>query len=229
MNNDQISEAFNNISDRQIRKNDIELLMNESKRGVSRAKKIAFAVICAAVLSAVGLTAAAAVTKGFTVTEGFDKFWKIPFIRFSAASAEDSPKTIEKIYTPTVLPEGKSYDYSAGLNSENTRFTAIYSTPLEDQQLFPFDRDIYFYQYTRGSFSGMVENQTYVEITETKVNDCPAYLAVNEHYYGYDNALYWDHGDYIFYMWGNVSGDELIRIAESIAVNENAIWEGKIS
>ena len=199
-------------------------------------KKHAFKIVmisaAAAALFGISLTAGAAVTRGFTVTENVSKFWKTPVVKFSPAKSDDSPKTIEKYYTPTVFPEGKNYDYSASVSQKNDRFSVSYRSTREEifDQPFWYDRDIYFYQYTKESFEdfgGTFEKQKYVDISETKVNDCPAYLITKEHYYGSENIVIWDHDDYIMELWGNVSVNELIGIAESVAVNENAIEGGQ--
>lgn len=207
-----------------------KLLPNKNQR--ISIKKHAFKIVmitaAAAAVFGISLTAGAAVTRGFTVTEGFSKFWKRPTIKFIVPVDDNSPKTLEKLYTPTVFPEGKNYDYSVWVNPDKTEFAAFYSSTQEEifDQPFWEDRDIEFRQYTREAFAAVFETPEYVDVSETKVNGCSAYLITEEHYFGYDNRVIWDNGDYIFYMRGYVSGGELIRIAESIAVNENALEEG---
>lgn len=191
--------------------------------------KIVMIAAATAALLGISLTAGAAVTRGFTVKEGFDKFWKLPTIKFTAPADDNSPKTLEKLYTPTVFPEGKNYAYTSSVNNENTVFGATYATTRDELFELPFwrDRDIWFKQYTREAFAATFETPGYVDISETKVNGCPAYLITEEHYFGYDNTVIWDSGEYIFKLQGNLSVDELIRVAESVAVNENAIEEGQ--
>lgn len=184
----------------------------------------------AAALFGISLTAGAAVTRGFTVTEGFNKFWKLPIIKFTAPTDDNSPKTLEKLYTPTVFPEGKNYAYTSSINDKNNVFGATYATTRAEifEQPFWLDRDIWFTQYTKEAFATTFETPGYVDVSETKVNGCPAYLITEEHYFGYDNTVIWDSDEYIFKLQGNLSVDELIRVAESVAVNEDAIEEVQI-
>lgn len=210
----------------------MEKLLPKKKPKIS-IKKHAFKIVmisaAAAALFGISLTAGAAVTRGFTVTEGFDKFWKKPTIKFLAPDADISPKTLEKLYTPTVFPEGKNYSYTSSVNKENNIFGGSYLSTRGEvfEQPFWYDRDIMFSQYTKEAFNSAFETPEYVEVSETKVKGCPAYLITEEHYFGYDNTVIWDNGDYIFRLWGNLSVDELIRIAESFEVNENALEEGQ--
>lgn len=228
MNDNLISGALNEVSDRHIRGGDIELLTGGGKRKPStRIVSVLFASAAAAALLGLSLTAGAAVTRGFTMKEGYDKFWKRPTVSFSAPGADDSPKTLERLYTPTAFPEGKNYDHSAAVNDSNTVFGASYDSAREEifDQPFWYDRDIRFWQRTKEAFAETFETPKYVEMSETKVNGCPAYLIAKEHYYGSDVTIIWDNGDYIMELWGIMPADELMRIAESVAVNDNALSE----
>lgn len=223
MNNDQILEAFNNISDRQIRKNDIELLMNESKRGVSKAKKLAFAAICAAALLGLSITAGAAAMRGLTRTKGYNKGHQ-PTIKFSVISDEGCPAKIEHYYLPSKLPEGKNYEFTCGINSENTRLVAWYedwSSAVDDPFFYP--SRICFTQYTKEKFALTYVVAEYAKVSETNVNGCPAYLIAWEHFSGTDNSLIWDNGDYIMVLDCVLPEEELMRIAESVEINDNAL------
>lgn len=209
------------------------LISGKKKSAVSMSKHAFKAIMIAAAAAAVlgiSLTAGAAVTRGFTVTEGFSKLWKRPTIKFTAPADNNSPKTLEELYTPTMFPEGKNYDYSVWVNNDKNEFAAFYRSTREEVFDQPFwrDRDFEFRQYTRETFAATFETPEYVDVSETKVNGCPAYLITEEHYSGYDNTVIWDNGDYIMELYGNLSVDELIRIAESAAINENALEEGQI-
>lgn len=209
----------------------MEKLLPKKKPKISIRKhafKATMILAAAAALFGISLTAGASVTKGFTVTEDFNKFWKMPTVKFTTPRSEDDPKILESLYTPTVFPEGKNYAYSSSVNEENNIFYASYRTTADEMFDLPFwrDRDLWFTQYTKEKFALTYATPGYVEISRTEVNGCPAYLIIAEHYFGYNNSVIWDHGDYIMRLDGNVSADELIRIAESAAVNKNALEEG---
>lgn len=220
MNNNQISGALNSVSDRHIRKNDIELLLNGSKRGASKTRKIAFMAICAAALLGLSITAGAAAVNAFTQKKGYNKTYKQPTITFLSANYEGCPETLEQIYAPTVLPEG--VDQSDGiLNEEKTLYSTVYHKQLDNMLDDPFlmHGTVSFTQYTKKEFSAGFIVPSYVKITETAVNGCPAYLVVEEHYYGTENSLIWDNGDYIMWLGCTLPFDELMRIAQSVKPN----------
>lgn len=219
MNNNVIFGALNSVSDRQIRKTDIELLLNGSKRSASKTRKIAFMAICAAALLGLSITAGAAAVNAFTQKKGYNKTYKQPTITFLSANTDSCPEIIEKIYAPTVLPDGVGIDKNLeNINEEKTMYSAVYQKPVDGMLDDPFLMygTVSFTQYTKKEFSSMFLVPKYVKISETSVNGCPAYLVVEEHYYGTENALIWDNGDYIIRLGCSLPNDELMCIAESV-------------
>lgn len=220
MNDNVISGALNSVSDRQIRKTDIELLLNSSKSSASKTRKIAFMAICAAALLGLSITAGAAAVNAFTQKKGYNKTYKQPTITFLSANTDSCPEVIEQIYSPTVLPDGVDQSHG-GLNQKKTFYTMTYYKDPNNMLDDPFLMygTVRFTQYTKKEFSATFIVPSYVKISETEVNGCPAYLVVEEHYYGTENALIWDNGDYIMQLGCGIPFDELMHIAESVKIN----------
>ena len=76
---------------------------------------------------------------------------------------------------------------------------------------------VYFQQHTQGSFNGINLNTEKAEIIDTEINGYPATF-----YYDINNAPHfiWDNGEYIFYLWSNLSKEEMLEIAKSVRKSE---------
>lgn len=223
----QFSEHFEQEMERLVNGTKTPAFTIHKRRGI----KVKALLIAAAMMAALGisLTAGAAVTRGFTKTGGFDKDFRQPTVSFSAANTEGGPETIEQFYEPSVLPQGINYQRTQKLNADKTSFSIEYMQELEDMynDAFLFLKSIHFTQMTKAEFSATFEAPKYVDIRETTVNGCPAYLVVKEKYYGNVNYIFWDNGDYVFLLRCNFPVDETMRIAESVVASENA-FDGEV-
>lgn len=230
MNNNVISGALNSVSDRHIRENDIELLTGDGsisgKRRLSiRGMRVMLAAAACAAVLGISLTAGAAATQGFTRTKGYSKDWQQPTVTFAAVDDSNAPTVLKEYYKPQYLPEDMQYYCSGGVNEKNTRYSAVFVTGVEnmyDTMLVPMSV-VGFYQYTKAEFRATFLTPKYVEVTEITVNGCPGYMLNVAHYYGDVRNVIWDNGDYI--MWLSCGGtfEDVMRIAESVAVDENAL------
>lgn len=223
-----ISDALNGISNRHIRKSDTDLIIGWNgrvKRKPSKFIRFALTAACVAAVCGIGLTAGAAVTDGFTKTKGYDNLLKRPTIRFSAASSDGCPETIERFYTLTELPQGINYNRSETLNESKTELIVDYIQELENMydDAFLYLKTIVFYQRTKAEFSAKFETPEFVEVSETTVNGCPAFVLNRERYYGSTNYIFWDNGDYILGVYANLPLEETMRLAQSVAIDENAL------
>ena len=224
-----ISDALNGISGRHIRKSELSLLEDVDNGGGKRKSakwfRIALTAACAAAVCGIGLTAGAAATQGFTKTKGYDNLFKRPTISFSAASSGGCPETIEQFYTLTELPQGINYHRSETLNESKTELRVQYIQELEDMydDAFLFLKTVEFFQMTKEEFSVTFETPEFVEVSETTVNGCPAFMLNRERYYGSTNYIFWDNGDYILGVYANLPPEETMRLAQSVAADENAL------
>lgn len=204
----------------------------KKKHAVSMGKHAFKAVMIAAAAAAVlgiGLTAGAAATRGFTETRSYSNLWKQQVMSLTAASDENSPQLIEQCYAPSVMPEGVNYNRSASMSASGKQFGVLYVKDIDDMldnDAFLFQKTMRFTQYTKDDFSASFEVPDYVQVSKTTVNGCPAYLIRSEHYYGDNNILIWDNGDYIMSVSGYLTIEETRRVAESvIEADDNILTE----
>lgn len=229
--NNSIFNALNNIDDRHIRAEELAALdsgysAEHGSRKPKLSKKIYIAIVAAATVASlcIGATAGATMARGFVTKEGYSNDFNQPTLTFSAANSQNCPETIERFYLPTAVPEDKGYRYSSSLNDKKTAFYALY---VKDNDNIVFASGIFdvvsFSQWTKAEFSATFEVPGFVEVSETTVNGCPAYLIVIEHFYGSDVRIIWDNGDYIMGINHTAPVDEVMRLAESVAENDNAL------
>lgn len=194
-----------------------------SKRGI---KALIIAAACAAALG-IGITASAAATRGFTSKRSFNKDeWFEPMIKLTPVNTIGASTELDKLYLPTVLPEGYDYEIFTNITSDKDEFFATY-TP-KNREMFKngfFARSsFFFYQYLKEEDLTLNVAPAYAELKEITVNGCPGNIAIETHYYGDEIVLVWDHGDYVMLIKSNyLSVDEVMRVAESVEVNENAL------
>ena len=100
-----------------------------------------------------------------------------------------------------------------------------YIQDIEDMynDAFLFLNTVKFYQCTKAEFSAVFETPKFVEVSETTVNGCPAFVLNRERYYGSTNYIFWDNGDYILGVHANLPLEETMRLAQSVAIDEKAL------
>lgn len=184
------------------------------------AVKALLASAAAAALLGIGLTAGAAATRGFTTKSGIEKFWNKPTVTFTAAGAENAPKTLGKYYTLKGLPEGIDYTREPIINDDNTRYTVSYIPSREDylDNVFLDPNEIRFVQYTKDEFETTFETPKYVEVKQTKIGGAPGYLITSERAFGTQCYVIWDEGDYILYLSCIMPADEAVALAENVVL-----------
>lgn len=218
--NNSIFNALNYVDDRHIRAEELAAL-DPAYADPARAPKLSktlYVVLAAAAAAAVlciGASAGAAMARGFIQEKGFSKFYKQPTLSFSAADAEDCPETIERFYLPSVIPEDYAF-FESGVNNKKTWFTAEYVNETDMNLKVTAPKIFRFIQWTKAEFSNTYLTPDYVEVSETSVNGCPAYLLVEEHYFGSYVTIVWDSGDYIMEISCVCPVDEAMRAAESV-------------
>ncbi len=194
------------------------------KRGWIRALMIA---ACAAALFGLSLTAGAAVTKGFTVSNGFNGFWNRPTTAFSATGIENAPKTLEKYYTLGDLPDGVNYVRHPYLNDANTTYQVNFYPRREEIVNDPFSNThlVTLTQQTKEAYRDTFLTPKFVEVKEITVGGEPGYLITQERVFGTLNIVIFDEGDYILRLWCVMPEDEAIALAESVVVCDDPMSE----
>lgn len=230
-NDNRIFNALSGLDDSHFRIDEAESFISinptTEKRKFTKPIKIALSMAAAAAVLGISITAGAAATSGFTKKSGYDRDLKQPLVIFSAANSEGAPSVIEKCYMPTVLPDFGEYVCSPALTDNGTYFSVMYIDQTPENPLINLDI-LVARQWTKKTFSQEYLDMENVEVHESKVNSCPAYVITEEHYFGYFTSVVWDNGDYIFEVQGYFPEDKAIRIAESVEVNENALEEGGV-
>lgn len=207
----------------------MERMLKGGKRskGVRFSKKLYVVMVAAAAVASLGIgaTAGANMARGFATKEGYSKVFNRPTLTFSAANAQSCPEVIERFYSVGALSGDEDYRYGAYLNDKKTEFHGIYAkdNTVDLASAVKGDDEIVLWQWTKAEFSETFEVPAFVEISETTVNGCPAYLIVKERYYGTDVQIVWDNGDYIMLLRCASPVGEAMRLAESVAEDENAL------
>ena len=162
-----------------------------SRPTLRRRLTVALIVVVTAVLLAV--TVIGIITNGFRFVEHEDH------TQFDAVDIVDYPTSIEEIYEPTWIPEGFEM-------VETYELKTLKQTKYENKNEF-----IYIRQHTKSTFLGYADSQKY-QVENLLINE---YTIV---YWKNDNLhkIYWDNGDYIINIFGTITKDELIKLAESI-------------
>lgn len=235
MMNNGLLDMMGDPDDRHIRGEELAALLDDEpkQKGIKSVKPRVILIIAAAA-AALGLSisASAAATRGFTSNRSFNKDeWFEPMIKLTPVNTSGAPTTLEELYLPTVLPEGYDYEISTGITSDKTEFHAVYTpAALERYKNGFYSRSsLVFCQYLKEEDLTLTVTPTYAELKEITVNGCPGNIAIETHYYGDVIVLVWDNGDYVMLIQSNyLPVDDVMRIAESVEVDENALTKGAI-
>ena len=210
---------------------EMKRMIEEKKKPAISISKHAFkglmiAAACAALLG-LGLTAGAAATQGFTLTNGYNKDFQQPTVTFAAIDDSSAPTVIGEYYKPQYLGDTE-FIYTAYPDQDKTRLyskfvsTDTASEMIEQLMNYSF-KVIAFTQYTKADFKATFSAPKYVEVSEITVNGHPGYMLNTAHYYGDDRWVIWDNGDYIMMVSCTAPADMAMRIAESVIADENAL------
>ncbi len=211
---------------------EMKRMISEKKKPAILISKHAFkglmiAAACAALLG-LGLTAGAAATQGFTLTNGYNKDLQQPTVTFAAIDDSSAPTVIEEYYKPQYWYGDEEYSYWVSLNEDNTYFYSRFSsTNVADKMVEELMNNRFrvmaFTQYTKAEFKAIFCVPKYVEVTEITVNGHQGYMLNVAHYYGDDRTVIWDNGDYIMRIDCDTTAEEALRAAESVAVDKDAL------
>lgn len=156
---------------------------------------VALIVVVTAVILAV--TVIGIITNGFRFVEHEDH------TQFDAVDIVDYPTSIEEIYEPTWIPEGFEM---VELNEWRTVRETLYEY---------YNDHFLIRQHVKSTFLGYADSQKYqVE-----------YILINGNTIAYwknddVNKIYWDNGDYIINIFGTITKEELLKLAESIKLKK---------
>ena len=152
---------------------------------------VAFVVVFTAIILTV--TVVALVINGFKVTEKSDH------TEFLAIGSENAPTTIVEIYEPSWIPDGFELTlYECGRQVTRSKYTHP-------------NGDYYFYnQYTISSVQGFADSERYT-LEHILINEYNGIFWSDEQH----KYIYWNDGNYIINVFGNIPKDMLIEIAKS--------------
>lgn len=207
------------------------MLSEKKKPAVSISKhalKVLMIAAAAAALLGIGLTAGATATQGFTQTRSYSKDLEQPIVTFAAIDDNTAPTVLEEYYKPQYWYGGEEYSYWVNLNEDNTFLGSRFSsTNVADKMVEELMNNRFrvmtFTQYTKAEFKATFSVPKYVEVTEITVNGHPGYMLNIAHYYGDQRTVIWDNGDYIMRIDCDTTAEEAMRVAESVAVDANAL------
>lgn len=187
---------------------------------------VTFAAAALAVFS-LGI-AVGAITTGFNISSINREFDGKPAKLFTVAGMDDSPKTIETVYTIGALPEELTLRRT-NFNEEHTKAFTTYIPDRDtirygDRYVYDF---IYFRQFTREAFSEGYLASDYVTYKELMFDESPAWFITYERFYGDEAVLIWDEGDYIFELSGNFGEEQALELASSVEVYYGEITPGE--
>ena len=186
----------------------------------------AFAAAAVAVFS-LGI-AVGAITTGFNISSYNREFDGKPAKLFTVDSTENSPKTIETVYTVGGLPEELTRRRT-NFNEERTQAFTTYIPDRDtirygDRYVYDF---IYFRQFTREAFSEVYLASDYVTYKELMFGESSAWFITYEHFYGDEAVLVWDAGDYILELSGNFDEEQALELAGSVEAYYGEITPGE--
>ena len=115
----------------------------------------------------------------------------------------DSPTTIEKVYTLSVVPEG--YEFYDSVETD-TAVNTFYKN--SDGQLLSFR------QFSKMNFVPYINTEGY-ELQNVSVNGCDAVLVEYDSVNGVETILFWNSEDYILNLDGVFTKKEMLKLANS--------------
>ncbi len=167
--------------------------MFAADRNIPLKKRVIIALLVI-LLSALGITAAAAISRGFTRKEHRDN------TELFAANAENAPKTIENVYYLPEIPEG--YELHETVSDNRSVFTSYMNLNT--------NRCMVLFQSVKEGHRSSADNEHHL-LEEVEING---------HYGLYlgncdSGSIFWDNGDYILELSGDFNKDELLNLAKS--------------
>ena len=106
----------------------------------------------------------------------------------------------EGAYAPTYMPEGFKFIEKS---TTKNKYTIHYSFA---------GKDIVITQFPANSYS--IDTEDAVEVKYTTINDSQAIISIKED----KTSISWRAGETMLWVRGNISSDELIKIAESVKI-----------
>lgn len=157
------------------------------------------------------LAAAAGCTAAYFISKSFRGDVQKDFTEIFPINVENCPETIVQKYCLSELPQGFEV-------TETTSFPFYEYTALKNDLT---GQEISLKQYVKSKFSTKQINTENQELEEIEINGHFG-LCIN---FSKDNSptyiLIWDNEDYILELLGNLSKNELIKLAESARILEN--------
>ncbi len=115
----------------------------------------------------------------------------------------DSPATIEKVYTLSVVPDG--YELSEVIKTS----TGIYTEYKNEEGHL-----LFFNQYAKAKFDSRINTEGY-ELFETDVNGCDAVVVEYVGEKTTQTLIVWNGADYVLEMHGVLTKNEMLKLANT--------------
>ncbi len=160
-------------------------------------KKRVIIMLIVILLSALGITAGAAISRGFTRKEHRDN------TELFAVNAENAPKTIEYVYYLPKIPEG----YEPHEQFSDSTWVHSSFINLASRRTITLDQDV------KEGYGIHFDNEHY--ILEKMIVNGKYALYYEGNGFG---IIVWDNEDYILKISGDFTKDELIALAESVEI-----------
>ncbi len=164
-------------------------------------KKRVIIMLIVILLSAFGITAGAAISRGFTRKEHRDN------TELFAVNAENAPKTIEYVYYLPKIPEG--YVLSEKTNDQWHEIT-IYTNSITK-------RNIVIHQTVKEGYKTHLDNEHSI-LEDIYVNGHTGLYFFSKEYDDVWSEVIWDNNDYVLELSGDFDKNALIDLAESLKI-----------
>lgn len=120
----------------------------------------------------------------------------------------DSPTTIEKVYTLSVVPEG--YEFYDRMETDTVVVTSYRN--CDGQMLF-------FRQYVKKKFDPKINTEGY-ELQSASVNGCDAVFVEYDFGNSVETILFWNSEDYVLNLDGVFTKNDMLKLANSNEIVE---------
>lgn len=193
-------------------------LFQKNAGGITRpvrppAARLALRYFVIVLLALLTLAACALVIERFTE----EIFVDHSEIRVHEQGLTDAPETLEEIYRPTYIPTGFALEseelFPNAYDEKNDIFVnLIHKIWYIEEETGEY---LSFYQFTKDEYAGRYSTDRFPleEITVNGFSGLYMDYSSGEHIGG---LIVWDNNDYIFEIDGNISKEEVLKIAESI-------------
>lgn len=203
------------------------LIKTAPEKFPTKKKKFGIAILAAtvAVLTLGAGAMAVNVNSGFSISSyKIDSKERTAFRKFTYEDTENSPKTIETVYTLTGL--NNEYEYTFRTKDDDlkevlTAYRRSREAELNDSMYYY--KTLYLDQFTKETFKAEFLDAKYSVFDEFDYNGTTAYYMYYDCFYGRNAQFIWANKEYCFQLCGNFTKEEAIEYANSIKPYEKEI------